>query len=173
MEFLILGLLGMALATGKQAKTQKQPQKAIKKQIIDRGDCWNCLYRGLEYLSDDKTRAVFKNLMSYVADFNRIFDKNMQIFETTRAPQRQLRLIKSGNSQANINFAPHVQGRAVDFAELKNGVWVWDNRDLKALNDFLYKNFPQWELLRTGRDFKHFVDWPHYEIKRSIWEKWQ
>jgi hypothetical protein len=27
-------------------------------------------------------------------------------------------------------------------------------------------------LLRTGRDFKHFVDWPHYEIKRDIWESW-
>lgn len=142
-------------------------------QFPDRGDKWSAMRRDLTELSDIKTMSVFQNLDFYVKKFNRKYNKNMQIFEAVRPIQRQVRIISTGNSQADIRFAPHVQRRAVDYAEYKNGVWVWNNIDLKDLNDYLFENFPQWNLLRTSRDFKHFVDWPHYEIKRSIWRTWQ
>ncbi len=139
----------------------------------DQGDSWKAMRRDLTELSDIKTMSVFQNLKLYVEKFNQEYFKNMQIFEVVRPIERQKRLIRSGKSQANIKLAPHFERRAVDFAELKNGVWLWNDKNLKALNDYLYENFPQWHLLRTGRNFKNFVDWPHYEIKRSIWRTWQ
>lgn len=151
----------------------KNIPSAADDQFPDRGDKWSAMRRELTELSDIKTMSVFQNLKVYVDKFNKKNNKNMQIFEAVRPIERQKRLLGSGKSQANIKFAPHFERRAVDFAELKNGVWLWNDKDLRALNDYLYKNFPQWNLLRTGRDFKNFVDWPHYEIKRSIWRTWQ
>jgi hypothetical protein len=183
MEFLILGLLGMAFLNkkgGKQENLKSNPNLRVKNQreidrymtYLDKGDCWNCVYRDLNDLSDRKTKAVFEALLEFVDRFNKKYNKNMKPFETRRALKRQIRLIGKGKSQVNIKYAPHVQGRAIDFAEFKNNVWLWNEKDLKNLNDYLHDNFPGWKLLRTGRDFKHFVDWPHYEIKRDIWESW-
>ena len=173
----------MAFSSKKQENKQSpiaDPNMRVKNQreidkyteYPDKGDCWNCVYRSLDDLSDRKTKVIFESLLEFVDKFNKKYHKNMKIFETRRALKRQIRLIGKGKSQVNLKFAPHVQGRAVDFAEYKNGVWTWNDKDLKNLNDYLHDNFPGWRLLRTGRDFKHFVDWPHYEIKRDIWESW-
>ncbi len=186
MEWLILGILGAMAMAGKGKGSLKNEKNSLKvdfqskndvyaalDQFPDRGDSWKAMRRNLNELSDIKTMSVFNNLLFYVKQFNQKENKNMQIFEAVRPIQRQKRLLGSGKSQVNLKFAPHVQRRAVDFAELKNGVWVWNSKDLERLNDYLFENFPQWDLLRTGRDFKNFVDWPHYEIKRSIWKGWQ
>ncbi len=186
MEWLILGILGVMGMTGKKKGSSKNETESLKvdfqnenyssvelDHFPDRGDGWIVMRRNINELSDIKTMSVFNNLLFYVKQFNQKENKNMQIFEAVRPIQRQKRLLGSGKSQVNLKFAPHVQRRAVDFAELKNGVWVWNSKDLERLNDYLFENFPQWDLLRTGRDFKNFVDWPHYEIKRSIWKGWQ
>ena len=152
----------------------KNEEKMIKlDEIPDKGDRWSVMRRSISELSDIKTRSVFQNLIFYINQYNNITNKNFKIFEALRPIQRQIRLIQLGNSQANPNFAPHPQGRAIDIVEYNDGIWVWNSKNLKGLNDYLSENFPQWNLLRTGRDFTNFVDWPHYEIKRDIWESWQ
>lgn len=186
MEWLFLVFLGMFGMSKKEKGSLENDKNSLKVDFQtknntlkdndpypDRGDKWSVMRRDLTELSDIKTMSVFKNMMIYVNKFNQKYNKNMQIFEAVRPIKRQKRLIGSGKSQANIKFAPHVERRAVDFAEYKDGAWLWNSKDLKALNDFLYENFPQWELIRSSRDFKTFVDWPHYEIKRSVWRNWQ
>ena len=187
MEFLLLGLIGLAFLKGNsktvgslqtdfqnkkvdfQNKNESLPET---KKYLDKGDKWSQMYQSLYDLSDIKTISIFKEMMIVVNQFNKINSCNIQIFETRRAMKRQLRLIRIGNSQANPNYAPHPQGRAIDLVNKKGGVWLWDNILLKKLNDYLAKNFKYFYLLRTGRDFKNFVDWPHYEIKRSTWNNW-
>lgn len=155
-------------------KNKESNNIEVKKTYPDRGDKWKDMYRSIDDLSDQKTKNVFKDLMKYVEKYNKKEGKNFKIFETRRPLNRQKRVIKAGYSQVvDVYRAPHVEGRAIDIVEYVNGVWIWQHVNLKKLNEYLYRNFPGFYLLRTGRDFKTFKDYPHYEIKRNIWESWQ
>ena len=140
------------------------------------GDLWRNIIRDLDSFSDETTMYILKELDRYVQRYNVEFESNFQAFETVRKKDRQFRLIKKGKSQIrNIMLAPHVQKRAVDYAEwvysdkYKKMIWAWERKELMKLHKWLKENFPLFKLLRTGGDFKSFKDAPHYEVKRSIW----
>ena len=146
----------------------------MKVEIKDKGDCWNCIYRNLSLLSKQNTRAIFFELLKSVDRFNEAYGVNVRVFETARSKERQKRLVAGGVSWvSNIETAPHVERRAIDLVVFdKNGLWVWDKKILSKLHRFLRKDFPYWSMLRTGGNFRTNKDYPHYEIKRSIWLSW-
>lgn len=137
---------------------------------IHKGDYWSNIERSVDALSDYTTRYIFTMLDEHVQIYNDKFNTSFHIFESKRKVDRQKRLVGKGKSWvANIKKAPHVQGRAVDYAEYKDKIWVWEDKELRKLHTWLKENFPLFKLLRTGGDFKNVSDLPHYEIKRKIW----
>jgi len=131
---------------------------------------WKNIYRGFDKFSDKKTLIIFQSLWLKLQEYNMLFDTHFDYFETTRCIERQILLLKNGKSQvAHADLAPHVKGRAIDIAELVNGVWKWDNDKLRLLHDWLEENFIYFDMLRTGGNFKNFSDLPHYEILKTVW----
>ncbi len=140
----------------------------------DQGDKWKDIERKIESLHP-ACQQFFKELNQKVQAYNRTFDKNFQIFESSRAVSRQKRLVQQGVSWvANAEKAPHVQGRAVDYAEFKYSekyrrkIWVWNHQDLKKLREWIEQNWEYATLLRS----KIKNDYPHYELKRFLFKKW-
>ena len=136
-------------------------------------DLWCNIYRRMDNFSDPITEEVLNSLNNKVQEYNKLFGTNFQVFESGRSIARQLHLVAGGTSWANPDRAPHPEKRAIDFAELSEGVWYWNEDKLKALWTWLRDNFDQWKRLRTGGSFKHVSDFPHYEIRRDIWLTWQ
>ena len=140
---------------------------------IHKGDYWKNIDRSMDNFSDSKTQELLNALNNKVQEFNRLFGYNFQVFESNRSLDRQLRLIRNGRSQANPEYSPHVQKRAVDYAEFREGSWYWERDKIRKLWSWLKENFEQWPYLRTGGSFRTFLDLPHYEIKLKHWVNWQ
>jgi len=94
---------------------------------IHKGDYWSKMNRSMNF-SDTLTAYIMNLLNSYVQQYNNIYNRNFKPFETDRPEDRQRRLVGIGRSWvANIKRAPHVEKRAIDYAEwvLRNDKWIW------------------------------------------------
>lgn len=141
--------------------------KTKTKKYIDKGDCWNCLYRDINDL-DPIIKNFFVELYQKIQEYNKINGTNFVIFETRRNIERQKRLIKNGVSWIrNPKTAPHVEGRAFDIVLKKDNVYMWNANELKKLRNWIDINFKYASLLRIAIK----KDYPHYEFDRKTFYK--
>lgn len=120
-------------------------------------------------LLDEKLLVIYQDIVDNIITFHRL---PFKLFETLRTKERQQKLFDDGFSKTlNSRHLPNKLGKseAMDIVVYIDGKWSWDNKHLFYYEFLGSKIMEKYSgILKWGRDFKSFKDYPHFELIKSV-----
>jgi len=120
--------------------------------------------------SKNKLKGVHPDLVKVVERAIQLSTVDFTVGETLRSIERQKELVAKGASKT-MN-SRHLTGHAVDLYALKDGKVTWEQGAYTPIVEAMKKAAKELGVAITcGRDWKKFVDSPHFELDWKVYPK--